>query len=147
MLGLPLDRVRIIPSAAGGGFGSKLDLSVQPLLGLAVLATGKPCRMVWTRAESMMASTKRHPGSMEARIGCDATGKVTSMTFHGDFNTGAYASWGPTVATRVPVHASGPYLTPNYRATSRAVHTNGPVAGRVPGLRRPAGRHRAGGAL
>ncbi|NEK22846.1 molybdopterin-dependent oxidoreductase [Sulfitobacter sp. JBTF-M27] len=134
VLGLPMERVRIIPSAAGGGFGAKLDLSVQPLLGLAVLKTGQPCRMVFSRSESMQASTKRHPSTMEAAIGADETGRITAMTFHGDFNTGAYASWGPTVATRVPVHASGPYLTPAYAATSRAVHTNGPVSGAFRGF-------------
>jgi len=134
VLGLPMERVRIIPSAAGGGFGAKLDLSVQPLLGLAVLKTGQPCRMVFSRAESMQASTKRHPSTMEASIGADKTGRITAMTFHGDFNTGAYASWGPTVATRVPVHASGPYLTSAYAATSRAVHTNGPVSGAFRGF-------------
>jgi aldehyde oxidoreductase len=134
VLGLPLENVRIIPSAAGGGFGSKLDVTLQPLLGLAVLKTGKPCRMVFTRTESMQSTTKRHPGTMQARIGADASGHVTAMTFHGDFNTGPYASWGPTVATRVPVHASGPYLTPNYRATSRAVHTNGPSSGAFRGF-------------
>ncbi|MEZ5931691.1 MAG: molybdopterin cofactor-binding domain-containing protein, partial [Alphaproteobacteria bacterium] len=112
----------------------KLDLSVQPLLGLAVLETGRPCRMVYTRTESMRASTKRHPAAMEATIGADHTGKVTAMTFQGDFNTGAYASWGPTVASRVPVHASGPYRTPNYRATTRAIHTNGPTAGAFRGF-------------
>jgi len=134
VLGLPLERVRIIPSAAGGGFGSKLDVTLQPLLGLAVLKTGKPCRMVFTRTESMQSTTKRHPGSMRASIGADAEGRIIAMTFHGDFNTGPYASWGPTVATRVPVHASGPYLTPNYRATSRAVHTNGPSSGAFRGF-------------
>jgi len=134
VLGLPRDKVRIIPSAAGGGFGAKLDVSVQPLLGLAVLKTGKPCRMVFTRSDSMRASTKRHPGTMQATIGADAEGRVTAMKFHGDFNTGAYASWGPTVATRVPVHASGPYLTPHYRATSRAVHSNGPSSGAFRGF-------------
>ncbi len=134
VLGLPLDKVRIIPSAAGGGFGSKLDVSVQPLLGLGVLKTGRPCHMVFTRTESMRATTKRHPGTMEASIGADADGKVIGMVFDGDFNTGAYASWGPTVATRVPVHASGPYLTSNYRATSRAIHTNGPTAGAFRGF-------------
>ena len=56
------------------------------------------------------------------------------MVFDGDFNTGAYASWGPTVATRVPVHASGPYFTPNYRASARAIHTNGPVSGAFRGF-------------
>ncbi|MEP4198672.1 MAG: molybdopterin cofactor-binding domain-containing protein [Aliishimia sp.] len=134
VLGLPRDRVRIIPTAAGGGFGAKLDLSVQPLLGLAVLRTGRPCRMVFSRNESMRASTKRHPGTMQASIGADAQGRITGMAFHGDFNTGAYASWGPTVATRVPVHASGPYRTPTYRATSRAVHTNGPSSGAFRGF-------------
>ncbi len=134
VLGLPMDKVRIIPSAAGGGFGSKLDLTLQPLLGLGVLKTGTPCYMVFNRTESMKASTKRHPGTMEASIGADAEGRIRSMVFHGDFNTGAYASWGPTVATRVPVHASGPYLTPNYRATSRAVHTNGPTSGAFRGF-------------
>ncbi len=134
VLGLPLQQVRIIPSAAGGGFGSKLDVSLQPLLGLAVLKTGRPCRMVYSRRESMRSTTKRHPGTMRARIGADANGKICGMEFHGDFNTGAYASWGPTVATRVPVHASGPYLTPHYRATSRAVHTNGPSSGAFRGF-------------
>ncbi len=134
ILGLPKERVRIIPAAAGGGFGAKLDLSVQPLIGLAVLKTGRPCRMVFSRSESMQASTKRHPSTMEASIGADADGRITGMSFHGEFNTGAYASWGPTVATRVPVHASGPYRTPNYKATSRAVHTNGPVSGAFRGF-------------
>jgi CO/xanthine dehydrogenase Mo-binding subunit/aerobic-type carbon monoxide dehydrogenase small subunit (CoxS/CutS family) len=134
VLGLPPERVRVLPTAVGGGFGGKLDLSVQPLLGLAVLRTGRPCKMVYSRPESMRASTKRHPAALEATIGADAAGRVTAMIFHGDFNTGAYASWGPTVATRVPVHASGPYRTPNYRATTRAVHTNGPIAGAFRGF-------------
>ena len=134
VLGLPQERVRIIPAAAGGGFGAKLDLSVQPLLGLVTLTTGRPSRMVFSRNDSMRASTKRHPGTMNARIGADASGHVTGMQFHGAFNTGAYASWGPTVATRVPVHASGPYRTPNYTATSRAVHTHGPSSGAFRGF-------------
>ncbi len=134
MLDLPVDRVRVIPAATGGGFGSKLDISLQPLIGLVALKTGKPCRMVFTRAESMATTTKRHPGTMTARIGADAEGRIVGMTFHGDFDTGAYASWGPTVATRVPVHASGPYQTPNYHATTRALHTNGPVSGAFRGF-------------
>ncbi|MEM6743417.1 MAG: molybdopterin cofactor-binding domain-containing protein [Pseudomonadota bacterium] len=134
VLGLPLERVRVIPSAAGGGFGAKLDLSVQPLIGLAALKTGRPCRMVFTRSESMQATTKRHPSKMRAQIGADADGRVVAMEFHGDFNTGAYASWGPTVASRVPVHASGPYRTPHYLATSRAIHTHGPTSGAFRGF-------------
>lgn len=134
VLGLPRDKVRMVPTAAGGGFGAKLDLSVQPLIGLVALKTGRPARMVFSRRESMAASTKRHPGRMRARIGADAEGRVTGMVFDGDFDTGAYASWGPTVAVRVPVHASGPYRTPAYRAEARAWHTNNPVAGAFRGF-------------
>lgn len=134
VLGLEPEKVRIVPAAAGGGFGSKLDVSLQPLIGLVTLKTGQPCRMVYSRRESMMSTTKRHPGQMQAEIGCDATGRLIGMRFDGDFNTGAYASWGPTVANRVPVHASGPYLMPNYKAEARAIHTNGPVSGAFRGF-------------
>ena len=134
VLGLAPENVRIVPTSSGGGFGSKLDMSVQPLIGLVALKTGRPAALAYTRSESMMSTTKRHPGSMRATIGTDAEGRVTGMVFAGEFNTGAYASWGPTVTSRVPVHASGPYLTPNYRAFASAIHTNGPISGAFRGF-------------
>jgi len=134
VLGLPLEKVRIIPTATGGGFGSKIDMSLQPLIGLVALKTGRAAALAYTRTESMSSTTKRHPASMTATIGADAEGLVAGMIFDGDFNTGAYASFGPTVASRVPVHASGPYFTPNYQARGRAIHTNGPVSGAFRGF-------------
>ncbi len=139
ILALPPDRVRIIPSAVGGGFGSKLDVSVQPLLGLAALKTGRAVRMTYTRQESMASTTKRHPAVMQGSIGCDAKGRITAVQFDGCFDTGPYSSWGPTVANRVPVHVSGPYLSPNIHATARAIHTNGPVSGAFRGFGVPQG--------
>ena len=134
ILGLPPERVRVIPAAAGGGFGSKLDVSLQPLIGLVALKTGRPARMIYSRAESMASTTKRHPSVMTGRIGADAQGRVTGMVFDGDFNTGAYASWGPTVAGRVPVHASGPYYVPDYHAEARANYSYLPIAGAFRGF-------------
>ena len=134
ILGLPQARVRILPSATGGGFGSKLDVSLQPLIGLVALKTGRPARMTYSRSESMASTTKRHPAEMSGRIGCDAEGRITGVEFVGCFNTGAYSSWGPTVANRVPVHASGPYYTPAITARARAIHTHGPVSGAFRGF-------------
>ena len=134
ILGLPRDRVRVIPSACGGGFGGKLDLSIQPLLAVAAMVTGRPVRGVWSRPESMLATTKRHPARIEATFGADLDGRLTGVRFHGDFDTGAYASWGPTVAHRVPVHATGPYAVAAALCTSRAVHTNGPPSGAFRGF-------------
>ena len=134
ILGLPPENVRIIPSACGGGFGSKLDLSVQPFVALAAWITGRPAAMVYSRAESIRSTTKRHPARMHSRMAATRDGLLLAMDFEGDFNTGAYSSWGPTVANRVPVHASGPYVVPHYRARSRAILTNCVPAGAFRGF-------------
>ena len=134
ILGIAPRAVRIVPTSTGGGFGSKLDLSLQPYVALAAWLIGRPACIVYTRAESMMSTTKRHPSEIRIRIGAGTDGRLKALDFDGDFNTGAYASWGPTVANRVPVHASGPYVYPAYRARSRAIHTNGPPAGAFRGF-------------
>ena len=134
ILQLREEQVHIVPSAIGGGFGGKLDIAIQPLLAVAAWKLRRPVRGVYTRPESMLSTTKRHPGRMRARFGCDAHGRLVAADFAGDFNTGAYASWGNTVANRVPIHASGPYFVPNVRALSRAVYTNGPIAGAFRGF-------------
>jgi CO/xanthine dehydrogenase Mo-binding subunit len=134
ILGIAPEKVRIIPTAVGGGFGAKLDLSVQPFVALAAWKLGRPVRMVYSRTESIVSTTKRHPARMRLRAGATREGKLTALDFAADFNTGAYSSWGPTVAGRVPVHASGPYRVPNYRALTRAVHTNIVPAGAFRGF-------------
>ena len=134
ILGIAPERVRIIPTAVGGGFGSKLDLSVQPFVALAAWKLDRPVRMVYSRNESIVSTTKRHPSRIRLRAGATRDGKLTAVDFGADFNTGAYSSWGPTVAFRVPVHGSGPYYVPNYRALTRAVHTNIVPAGAFRGF-------------
>jgi aldehyde oxidoreductase len=134
ILGIAEDAVRIIPTAVGGGFGTKLDLSVQPFLAVAAWHLKQPVRMVYSRPESMRATTKRHPSKIHCRAGATSAGKIVAMDFTADFNTGAYASWGPTVATRVPIHASGPYLVPHFRALTRAIHTHIVPAGAFRGF-------------
>ncbi|WP_386176776.1 molybdopterin-dependent oxidoreductase, partial [Sulfitobacter sp. R86518] len=134
ILDRPMADIRIVPTAVGGGFGSKIDLSLQPFIALAALKTARPVRMTYARAETMQSTTKRHPAQITIKVGAKADGTLSGLRFDGDFNTGAYASWGPTVANRVPVHASGPYHIPDYRARSRAVHTHCPPAGAFRGF-------------
>jgi len=136
---LAREQIRIVPTACGGGFGGKLDLSVQPLIGLAAWLLGKPVACVYSRPESMAASTKRHPSRIRIKAGCDAQGKLLALETEADFDTGAYASWGPTVATRVPIHASGPYFVPHVTARGRAFFTHCHPSGAFRGFGVPQG--------
>src|SRR5690606_16762004 len=95
---------------------------------------GRPARIVYSRPESMVSTTKRHPASMSATLAAGRDGSLIAYDFIGDFNTGAYSSWGPTVANRVPIHASGPYRIPAVRALTRAVYTNNAIAGAFRGF-------------
>jgi CO/xanthine dehydrogenase Mo-binding subunit/aerobic-type carbon monoxide dehydrogenase small subunit (CoxS/CutS family) len=134
VLGVSPSRVRIRPTACGGGFGGKLDVSVQPLLAVAAWVTKRPVRIVYARTESMASTTKRHPAQIRARAAADADGRLTAFEMQADFNTGAYASWGATVANRVPVHGMGPYRIANVSLATRAVYTNTTPAGAFRGF-------------
>ncbi|KVV39033.1 aldehyde oxidase [Burkholderia territorii] len=134
ILGVPPERVRVVATAVGGGFGGKLDMTVQPLLAIAAWHLDRPVAMVFSREESMATSTKRHPGRMTSSMAADADGRLRAVTFDGDYNTGAFASWGTAVANRVPVHAGGPYVIPHYSAHTRAIHTHVTPAGAFRGF-------------
>ncbi len=134
VLGIAQVDVVVQPTACGGGFGGKLDVSVQPLLAVAAWKLQRPVRVIYSRVESMTSTTKRHPARIWAKASADAEGHLAAFEMTADFNTGAYASWGPTVANRVPVHATGPYKVPHVRNRTRAVHTNDTPAGAFRGF-------------
>ncbi|MCV2871170.1 molybdopterin-dependent oxidoreductase [Defluviimonas sp. WL0050] len=134
ILGLSPDAVRVVPTAVGGGFGSKLDISFHPHVALAAWHLKRPVWMTYSRSESMASTTKRHPAQMRVRVGATQDGKLSGFAFDGTFNTGAHSSWGPTVANRVPVHAGGPYAHADYVAHTEGVYTNCVPAGAFRGF-------------
>lgn len=134
VLGVAEEAVRIVPTACGGGFGGKLDVSVQPLLAIAARKVNRPVRVAYSRTESMASTTKRHPATIMAQMSADRDGRFTAFGMIARFNTGAYASWGPTVTNRVPVHASGPYRVPNVSNHTAAIYTNDTPAGAFRGF-------------
>jgi CO/xanthine dehydrogenase Mo-binding subunit/aerobic-type carbon monoxide dehydrogenase small subunit (CoxS/CutS family) len=134
VLGISDEQVVIQPTACGGGFGGKLDVSIQPLLAVAARKVDHPVRSVHSRIESMASTTKRHPSQIWCKASAHADGRLAAFEMTADFNTGAYASWGPTVANRVPVHATGPYKVPHVWNRTRAVYTNDTPAGAFRGF-------------
>ena len=124
VIGVAADRIRIVPTAIGGGFGGKLDLNFQPLVGVAAWLLDRPVRTVFNRHEVMAATGKRHPSRITAKFGCTRDGKLLALRFHGDFKTGAYIAFGRTVTDRVPIHSTGPYFCPHVKATTTGVYSN-----------------------
>ncbi|HVR55543.1 MAG TPA: molybdopterin cofactor-binding domain-containing protein [Pseudolabrys sp.] len=134
IMGIPPQNVRIVPTACGGGFGGKLDLSVQPALAIAAWHLGKPVRCTYGRIESMASSTKRHPGSLKARLSVAEDGRFLAYKLDSAFNTGAYSSWGPTIAGRVPNHGAGPYRWQSADLVAEMYYTNDTPAGAFRGF-------------
>lgn len=133
-LGWPVNKVRVIQAPTGGGFGGKLDISVQIILALLAAKTKRPVRFVYTREESLIATTKRHPCTLCYKTAADEAGRLLAVeaTIIGD--TGAYASYGPATLTRSAVHATGPYEVPHVKIDAYTVYTNNPTAGAMRGF-------------
>jgi CO/xanthine dehydrogenase Mo-binding subunit len=134
VLALPLEKVRIIQCATGGGFGGRLDITVQCLLALAVFHLKKPVRIIYSREEVFQVTSKRHPLKIRYRSGAKKGGKLTAVEVDILGDTGAYASYGSTVAIRSAVHATGPYQVPNVKVRSRMVYTNNSWSGAMRGF-------------
>ncbi|MBK7919670.1 MAG: selenium-dependent xanthine dehydrogenase [Chloroflexi bacterium] len=134
LLGLPLEKVRVIMVPNGGGFGGKEDLTVQGHAALMAHLLDAPVKVRLTRDESIMMHPKRHPIWMDYEIGCDATGMLTfvRVKFLGD--TGAYASVGMKVLERSAGHATGAYNVPVTDVEAIAVYTNNVPCGAMRGF-------------
>ncbi|PIV20400.1 MAG: aldehyde oxidase [Deltaproteobacteria bacterium CG03_land_8_20_14_0_80_45_14] len=133
-LSLPLDQVRVIQCATGGGFGGRLDITVQCLLALAVFHLKKPVKIIYSREEVFQVTSKRHPLRIRYKSGAKKDGTLTAVEVDILGDTGAYASYGATVAIRSAVHATGPYQVPNVKVRSRMVYTNNPWSGAMRGF-------------
>lgn len=134
LLNLDESKVRIIQSPTGGGFGSKLDLNVQGFVGLAAWLLKRPVKMVYSREESFLCTSKRHPLKIWYRSGATKDGRLLAADVKIIGDTGAYASYGLAVVTRAAVHASGPYEIPNIRIESIFAYTNNPMSGAMRGF-------------
>lgn len=136
---LPEEKIRIIQTETGGGFGGKEEYPSLIAGHAALLAwkSGKPVKMVYDRAEDMAATTKRHPSLTRHKTGVTKDGKLVAMEIGFTIDGGAYCTLSPVVLSRGTIHAAGPYFCPNVRIHSRAVATNVPPHGAFRGFGAP----------
>jgi CO/xanthine dehydrogenase Mo-binding subunit len=140
ILSLKPEQVRVIQAATGGAFGPKSDEIPVDVLGMAALVavkTRKPAALSYTREESMIGHTKRHPFVISLKTGVKKDGTLTAWEANLVSDTGAYASLGPLVLIRACLHATGPYIIPNVKTDAYCVYTNNTIAGSFRGFGGP----------
>ncbi len=139
LFAMPLERIRVVQMETGGGFGGKEEYPSIIAGHAALLAwkSGRPVKMIYDRAEDMVATTKRHPSRTRHRTAVSRDGTLLGMDIDFMIDGGAYCTLSPVVLSRGTIHASGPYFCPNIRIRGRAVATNLPPHGAFRGFGAP----------
>ena len=129
ILGRPINKVRMIMSTVGGGFGGKEDMIYQGILALAAIKTRSPVRYVFTREESIKVSAKRHPFNIRYTMGLKNDGRIVATKMVMVSDGGAYALSTPGVMNKSAILGPGPYEIPNVWVDSIGVYTNNTPSG------------------
>jgi CO/xanthine dehydrogenase Mo-binding subunit len=139
LLGLPDEKVRVVQTETGGGFGGKEEYPSMIAGHAALLAwkSGRPVKLVYDRVEDMLATTKRHPGVIRHRTGVTRDGRLTAMDIDVVLDGGAYATLSAVVLSRGVLHATGPYRCDHVRIRGRVTMTNTPPNGAFRGFGAP----------
>ena len=139
LLDLPGDKVRVVQTETGGGFGGKEEYPSMIAGHAALLAkkSGRAVKLIYDRVEDMVATTKRHPAIVRHRTGVTRDGRLTAMAIDAVFDGGAYATLSAVVLSRGVIHASGPYRCDHIRIRGRATMTNTPPNGAFRGFGAP----------
>lgn len=129
ILDLPINKVRCIMSAVGGGFGGKEDMIYQGMLAIAAMKTGRPVRLVYTREESITTTAKRHPSRVTLKMGIKNDGTITAVSFKMISDGGAYGMSTEGVMRKAAILSIGPYEIDNAQIDTIGVYTNNTPSG------------------
>ncbi len=137
---LPEEKIRIIQTETGGGFGGKEEYPSLIAGHAALLAwkSGKPVKLIYDRAEDMVATTKRHPSRTRHKTAVSKDGKLLAMEIDFTIDGGAYCTLSPVVLSRGTIHAGGPYFLSERQSSQPRGRDERAAAWRVSWFRRAA---------
>jgi CO/xanthine dehydrogenase Mo-binding subunit len=139
-LKMPLNKVRIVVTYIGGGFGSKFDMVAEKLAAiLALKVRGRPVKVVFEREDDFLGSTMRGATVIRIKTGAKKDGTLVAQEVKSFWDTGAYTFMGPRICNAGSVVAGGPYIVPNIKVDAYSVCTNKPSAGAYRGFGAPEG--------
>lgn len=124
VLGLPTNMVKVVACPVGGSFGGKNDLRLEPICARLAQKSGRAVKMVMDREEEFADGSPRHASVIRLKTGVTKDGRIVARQAHMVFDTGAYAEFGPAVASEAAKQISGPYRIPHLDIDSLCVYTN-----------------------
>ena len=135
VLDMPMQKIRVILPAVGGGFGGKSEVAASELCA-ALLArkSGRPVKLTFERDEVFFTNKGRHPMHLKVKIGVDEGGMIQAIDFDTLMDGGAYLGWGIVVMFYCAAMIHLPYRVENLRFHGRRVYTNKPTCGAMRGL-------------
>lgn len=136
VLGLSNEKVRFVQSTVGGAFGGKDDV-VYEACGFAALGTfktGRPCKYVASREESIVSSYKRHPMNSKVQLVADKDGRLKGIKVRNKMDGGAYAAVSTFVQYRNTTHSAGPYVYDWVDVENEVYYTNNVYCGAFRGF-------------
>jgi len=139
VLGLKINQVKVVQSTIGGSFGGKDESVMLMAVRSAVIAmkTGRPVKMILTREESFLESSKRHPFKAYYQLGARRDGTIVVIEDKLYAQGGAYNNKAMFLNWRASIHAAGPYAIPNIKTDIYGVYTNTVYGGAYRGFSAP----------
>ncbi|MCL1879839.1 MAG: molybdopterin-dependent oxidoreductase [Actinomycetia bacterium] len=123
-IGIAPDNLKIVQTNAGGTFGYKFSPTMEGLLGVAALVTGRPVFLGYSQYQQIVATGKRSPWFVHLRMGADANGKIVAMESDWTVDHGPYCEFGDLLTMRGQQFIGAGYDIPNIRGVGRTVATN-----------------------
>jgi len=136
-LGLPMSKVRAITPRIGGGFGGKMEATVQPIAAALATATRRPVKVTLSQDQDFETMRARHPTRVHMKTGATRDGILVARAYEIILDGGAYADDSPAVAGAAVVMGRGPYRIANVHGVARAVYTNKLRSGAFRGFGNP----------
>jgi xanthine dehydrogenase molybdenum-binding subunit len=132
VLQMPEGHIKVVPAEIGGGFGGKLGIYLEPLAVLFSKMTGKPVKMVMTRAEVLRATGPTSGSKIRCKMGATRDGKIVAGEVWMAYEAGAFPG-SPVGAGAMTIIAS--YQIPHFVIDAYDVIVNRPktAAYRAPG--------------
>ena len=137
LIGLPVKKIRVIKPRVGGGFGGKQEMLIEDLCAHLTMATGRPVRFEYNRAEEFTSARSRHPQRIVFKAGFKKDGTLHALRHYVLGNTGAYGTHGLTVQTVSGLRGLSTYNCPHREFVCDVVYTNIPTPGAFRGYGAP----------